>query len=1092
MNDPGVEYRLYLDQFRQDVAELKGLMTGAGDQVEQKVNDLDSVLKKVGIGMVSYFTFDQIREITAEIKTLTSDFEKYEAVLTNSLGSHDRAVAAMDKLQEFAAKTPFQLNNLTDSFVKMVGQGFQPTMEEMTNLGDLASSKAKDFDQLAEALLDAEMGENERLKEFGIKAQKNGDIIKYTFKGVTTEVDNNAQAIRNYILGLGKMEGVAGSMAAISKTLGGAMSNAKDSTDALYVAIGSRLSPSLTGLYGDYSKLIGRVAEWIKLSPADKLRDEREEVNMLAIQLQNANISEETRATLLARLNELAPDVAAAIDTEKGKLNQLSTALETYNKNMALKILMAEKDAAIEKQKSGRGGVESYMKLAAEAEANLVKEMNNSLEWFKEKGPEYVDEVKSILIDSNLDTVKKAEKIDSLAGRVRSIGITSLFMALDSYKKFKAAYYEENRTLKQMIADAEALVNQYKEILGVKDETEPPGGGGGGGTEDPDPSKAFDKWKKNLLAQKEAYKEYEAVKSQISQDEADKLYSELLKKAGTYAELLKKLLAGKLTKDQIGFAALELQSVTKKDDTKATKEEDKEAKKQRDYLNKLFADTKNHYQKLNALTEKYLKDKQLLQERGLTGHIEVLDEQYRAAVFALQKENGLYSWLFKNIENYSRKELKDFIARVQKELEIAGMPEEKKIELQKKLAEANEKLDQKLASNLSDASAILGDMAAMAGTFNEKLAESINTAADLAAGASNIAAGLASENYAQVVGGILQTFTSIIKLFGSLSTLEEKRAEAERIRAFNEEKYTRQLQLQNDFLERQIDLIKQLNGLKANELTQKTLDEIIAEREALLNKTYWLPVTDESGNLFNLSTSGIEEAYEYMKRLTEQGYSVQQDVWDMINQDMESFIGLNATYQQLLDEWNERVTGTTAASLGDKIAQIWLDAQLAGDDFIKRFGEGLNDVMREALVAQFKDRFIMEQAAQWYESLAEASRDADGLTAEERTALNQQWLAMIAEMDEQWKTMVENFPDLFSPSALAGTDSQSTAGAIKNIQEGTANILAGHTGAMRVDLAKLVISASQHLDVLNKMDKKLGNIEKYTKETRDVLQNSSF
>ncbi len=253
-----------------------------------------------------------------------------------------------------------------------------------------------------------------------------------------------------------------------------------------------------------------------------------------------------------------------------------------------------------------------------------------------------------------------------------------------------------------------------------------------------------------------------------------------------------------------------------------------------------------------------------------------------------------------------------------------------------------------------------------------------------------------------------------------------------------------------------------------------------------------MPVSDENGPIGSVEVSGVEEAYAYAQSLVKSGYSLQSDVWDMINQDMEHYEGLVEAFNQMMDEWNERVTGTTASSLGDKIAQIWLDAQLAGDDFIKRFGEGLNDVMREALVAQFKDRFIMEQAAQWYESLAEASRDADGLTAEERTALNQQWLAMIAEMDEQWKTMVENFPDLFSPSALAGTDSQSTAGAVKNIQEGTANILAGHTGAMRVDLAKLVISASQHLDVLNKMDKKLGNIEKYTKETRDVLQNSGF
>lgn len=196
------------------------------------------------VGLVAgVFAFDKITDFGSEVIKVTSDFQKYNAVLTNAFGSQTLANQVMGDLQKFASKTPFQLNNLTESYVKLANRGFIPTMQEMTKLGDLASSTGKDFDQLVEAVLDAETGEMERLKEFGIKAEKNKDKISFTFKGITQTVKNDAKAIRGYLLGLGDMQGVQGSMAAISGTLGGSLSNLSDSFDAFKLKIGEALSP---------------------------------------------------------------------------------------------------------------------------------------------------------------------------------------------------------------------------------------------------------------------------------------------------------------------------------------------------------------------------------------------------------------------------------------------------------------------------------------------------------------------------------------------------------------------------------------------------------------------------------------------------------------------------------------------------------------------------------------------------------------------------------------------------------------------------------------------------------------------------------
>jgi hypothetical protein len=143
-------------------------------------------------------------------------------------------------IKDFAAKTNFSVLELTQNYVKLANQGFIPTQNELRKLADLANSTGKNFDQLTEAIIDAQTGEFERLKEFGIRASKEGDNVTFAFKGVKTQVDFTNESIREYILSLGDLNGVSGSTEAISATLGGQVSNLGDSYDSLINTIGIR------------------------------------------------------------------------------------------------------------------------------------------------------------------------------------------------------------------------------------------------------------------------------------------------------------------------------------------------------------------------------------------------------------------------------------------------------------------------------------------------------------------------------------------------------------------------------------------------------------------------------------------------------------------------------------------------------------------------------------------------------------------------------------------------------------------------------------------------------------------------------------
>ncbi|MFC6998075.1 hypothetical protein [Rufibacter roseus] len=218
---------------------------------------MGNVAKGVGGVIAAAFTIDAVLSLGKNILDTTAKFQKMEAVLTNTLGSQSAAQNAMLMIQDIAAKTPFAVDQLTESYVKLANRGIQPTSQEIIKLGDLAASTGKDFDQLTEGLLDAMTGEFERLKEFGITASSQGDKVAFTFKGVTTEVAKTDAAIKEYVMGLGDVEGVSGSMAAISETLTGKISNLGDSFDQMFLTIGSQQS-------GVFSSTISFLDEMVK------------------------------------------------------------------------------------------------------------------------------------------------------------------------------------------------------------------------------------------------------------------------------------------------------------------------------------------------------------------------------------------------------------------------------------------------------------------------------------------------------------------------------------------------------------------------------------------------------------------------------------------------------------------------------------------------------------------------------------------------------------------------------------------------------------------------------------------------------------
>jgi hypothetical protein len=206
------------------------------------------------------------------------DMESLRARLKVLEGGEAKATETFDRIKALAQEMPSTVEEVTSALVGLRSQGLTATDEALRAHSDMASSAGKSILEWSEAVKDATTGERERLKEFGVTAKDMGDTVKFTFRGVTTEVDDNQEAVEKYLISLGKVEGVAGASAAQMATLKGVISNFED---ALTNAIDEAMQTSgaleeAKGLLGDLAGGANGAATAFGTVLADGLRTVRE------------------------------------------------------------------------------------------------------------------------------------------------------------------------------------------------------------------------------------------------------------------------------------------------------------------------------------------------------------------------------------------------------------------------------------------------------------------------------------------------------------------------------------------------------------------------------------------------------------------------------------------------------------------------------------------------------------------------------------------------------------------------------------------------------------------------------------------------
>ena len=122
------------------------------------------------------------------------DLEGYRLQLETATKDTQKASQIMQNAINLANRTPFEGGELVEGAAKFEAMGMSADTW-LTRAGDMAAATNKSFDQAVEALIDAQTGELERLKEFGITKAKILEQGEKMFSGV--QIANNSGQIVN-------------------------------------------------------------------------------------------------------------------------------------------------------------------------------------------------------------------------------------------------------------------------------------------------------------------------------------------------------------------------------------------------------------------------------------------------------------------------------------------------------------------------------------------------------------------------------------------------------------------------------------------------------------------------------------------------------------------------------------------------------------------------------------------------------------------------------------------------------------------------------------------------------------------------------
>lgn len=245
-----------------ELIAILGYETKGEGELKKFQQSIDQTAKRITLFAAAAATAaaGALAALGKSVITTSAQFESYAATLETIEGSAEKAQKALDWVSTFGAKTPYEVGEVTEAFVRLKSYGIDPTTGAIEAVGDASSAMGKTLMQGVEAIADAATGEFERLKEFGITTQVAGDKVTFNWtknsKTLSKTVKKNSAEIIQFLKD-NFADRFNGAMLRQSKTWNGMVSNLGDSWTGFLRKVGD------AGFFQAVKNQLGRLLDFV-------------------------------------------------------------------------------------------------------------------------------------------------------------------------------------------------------------------------------------------------------------------------------------------------------------------------------------------------------------------------------------------------------------------------------------------------------------------------------------------------------------------------------------------------------------------------------------------------------------------------------------------------------------------------------------------------------------------------------------------------------------------------------------------------------------------------------------------------------------
>ena len=269
VRDLAAEMKTVVKEFR-EMATTAANSCGEAERgvarVRKEMTLLEKATKYLAWTFQRAFMFTIVASTGAAFKNVGKEgraFEQTVSKLTSVTGDLQKSMSLFQQINDMAREVPYTVDEMTQSILTLNKSGFAPSKDNLMSIAKIAAGTGKNMTEISSAISGLVQGNYRGLRQLGVTVKDNGETMIMTYKGATTEVRKNTDAVMKYIKSIAdndyaqtlnyQMDGLTGKTKKLSEAWG-------DFSRSLYFAGGQQF---LGNFYSGLTRLLDTISQWL-------------------------------------------------------------------------------------------------------------------------------------------------------------------------------------------------------------------------------------------------------------------------------------------------------------------------------------------------------------------------------------------------------------------------------------------------------------------------------------------------------------------------------------------------------------------------------------------------------------------------------------------------------------------------------------------------------------------------------------------------------------------------------------------------------------------------------------------------------------